>query len=167
MGYFKIDSDVMGIFKMGLFYLCGRDKQNRPVVVIKPSKTKKAKPKDELFLRSYIIYSQMIRQHCFKKFHVENWVLLMDLDRKSVFDFSFKTLSLILKSTNLFFGGTLHKLILLNPSSFFSFSFKIVEKMMDKSTRKKINMLKPKDYCKMWEFIDVDQIPEEFGGQKS
>ena len=68
----------------------------------------------------------------------------MDLEKKSVFDFSFKSLSLILKSTDLFLGGCMHKLFMLNPSSFFSFSFKVVEKMLDKSTREKIYMLKPK-----------------------
>ena len=151
---------------MGLFYLCGRDKKNRPVYVIKPNRIKLAKLKSALFIRSFITYTQIVRQHCFKEYHIENWIMLMDLEKKSVFDFSFRSLSMILKSTDLFFGGCLHKMFMLNPSSFFSFSFKIVEKMLDKSTRQKINMLKPKEYQKMWQFIDAAQIPEEFGGQK-
>ena len=166
MNHFRIDPEVAEVFKMGLFYLCGRDKQNRPVYVIKPNRIKLAKLKSAVFIKSFITYSQMVRQHCFKEYHVENWIMLMDLEKKSVFDFSFKSLSLVLKSTNLFFGGCVHKIFMLNPSSFFSFSFKIVEKMLDKSTRQKINMLKPKEYPKMWQYIDAAQIPEEFGGQK-
>lgn len=166
MSFFRIDPGVIEVFKMGLFYLCGRDKANRPVYVVKPNKIKKSKIKNELFIRSFIIYSQMIRQYCFREYKIENWIMLMDLEKKSVFDFSFKSLSLILKSTDLFLGACMHKLFMLNPSSFFSFSFKVIEKMLDKSTRQKIYMLKPKDYPKMFEFIAPTEITEEYGGSK-
>ena len=165
---FRICPEVEGIFKLGLFYICGRDREHRPIFVMKPSKLKKQKIPDELFRRALIVYCQMIRQHCFRDYHVENWTMIIDLAKRSITEFPFKELKLLINTTSLFFGGCLHKMFMLNPSGLFMFTFKIVEKIMDPETRVKIYMLKRGSFGKMFSEggIDPDQMVQEFGGNK-
>lgn len=48
------------------------------------------------------------------------------------------------------------------------FTFKIIEKIMDPETRVKINMLKEKNFGKMFEnnAISPDELTQEYGGNK-
>jgi hypothetical protein len=123
---------------------------------------------DKLFQRALIIYSQMIRQYCFRDYHIENWIMIIDLDKRSITDFPFKELKMLINTTSLFFGGCLHRMFLLNPTNFFHFTFKIVEKIMDPETRVKIQMLKKNAYKKMFEQGEIleSELVEEFGGTK-
>jgi hypothetical protein len=94
--------------------------------------------------------------------------MIIDLDKRSITEFPFKELKMLISTTSLFFGGCLHKMYLLNPTTLFLFTFKIIEKIMDPETRVKINMLKKKSFDKMFENGQIDpcELTEEFGGTK-
>lgn len=156
------------MFRLGLFYLCGRDEHQRPILVVKPSKIKKHAVDDALFRRALVVYSQIIRQHCFRQYHPENWVMIIDLDKRSLTEFPFKQLKLLITCTSLFFAGCLHKMYLLNPTNFFLLTFKIIEKVMDAETRPKLQMMKLAAFTQSFEKngLSPDEIPTEFGGLK-
>lgn len=165
---FEITPEIERVFQLGLFYLCGRDEHQRPILVVKPSKIKDHAVDDSLFRRALIVFSQIIRQHCFRLYHPENWVMIIDLDKRSITDFPFRQLKMLITTTSLFFAGCLHKMYLLNPSGFFLFTFKIVERVMDAETRPKLQALKLATFVENFEKngLSPNEIPVEFGGLK-
>jgi hypothetical protein len=57
-------------------------------------------------------------------------------------------------------------ILIVNAPYFFSFLWKIVKPLVHENTQKKIKILSPKETLKgMMEFIEIDQIPEYYGGK--
>lgn len=63
------------------------------------------------------------------------------------------------------FPETLHKMYIINAPKLFSKIWNMVKKLLDEKTQKKIHIL-DKDYLNvMLEDMDIDQIPDVFGGK--
>lgn len=155
-GVFKEFSDKM------LFFTAGRDHKFRPVLYLYPNKLAGCDFKE--FEHFVNVYLSIIQKYVFRSYYIENWVMIIDVEKKGVVNFPWKAIKATIDATNLSFSSRLHRMFILNPSFFFNTSWNMIKGFIDPETVRKFAFLKKKDFGLLEEVIPKSQLLKEYGG---
>lgn len=161
---FLIKDEYINIYNLGILYTLGIDKKFRPIIYMDCRKLYYHKANIELITKANISYMNMVRKYSFRKYHIENWVLIIDLDFLGLMDFPVNAFKKIILDSALFFAGCLHKTYLLNPSGFFSIGWNIVQKLINRDISEKFSVLKNTQFSELLKDIDKEMLLESYGG---
>lgn len=145
-----------------VFFSVGRDIKFRPVLYMYPGRLQTHEMGDlENFLN---VYLSIIQKYVFRPYYIENWVMIIDVEKKGLVNFPWKAIKSTVDATNLNFSSRLHKMFILNPSFIFNTTWNMVKGVIDGETAKKIAFIKKKDFGLLQEAIPKDQLLKEYGG---
>ena len=106
----------------------------------------------------------LIRRECFTPYFVENWIMILDADGLSMMSFPVGFFTNLLKLTQVNHPACLHKMYIVNPPFGVSALFTIAAPFLGSDTKVKIQILSKKEFPKMLELIDADQLLDVYGG---
>lgn len=159
---FVIDSCFRSFAEKMIFFSLGRDHKFRPVLYLYPVRLQgHMMPDFEHFVN---VYLSIIQKYVFKPYFIENWVMIIDAEKKGVVNFPWKALKSLIEATNVNFASRMHKLYILNPSFLFYATWKIIKNFIDPETVKKLSFLKKKDFGHLQECIPKNQLLKAYGG---
>ncbi len=78
--------------------------------------------------------------------HVENWVMIIELNKMSITSLPLKPLGSIIGSMQINFCGRLDKMYMMNPSSGLKFGWKSIKSFIDPDTGEKITFLNETEF---------------------
>ena len=144
------------------FFSIGRDKKFRPVLYLYPNKLKSDQM--EKFQQFLQVYLAIIQKYIFRPYYIENWVMIIDVEKKGLINFPWKALKSIIDTTNLNFSSRMHKMFIVNPSFIFNTTWSIIKGLIDSETARKISFVKRHDFKVLQDVIPKDQLLKEYGG---
>lgn len=172
--------DFMVVFphqNASFLFPLGKDKQFRPIVYVRLGILKK---KAQYGLNEKLKYEEMdvgldwiislIRKECYRPYFIENWIMIVDADDMGILSFPIGFFSNLLKLTQVNHPACLHKMFVVNPPFSFGAIFKMISRkvlssaFLDGDTKEKITFLKKKEFHKILEHVDSNQLLEEYGG---
>ena len=148
-----------------MVFTIGHDKKFRPIIYFAPAKVKESEI--DLFTRSMSLFCLLITRYLLRDYYIENWVIIMDLEKKGFLNFPFKAIQATMRVTSLMFAGRLHKMYMLNPTVMFYGLWKLVSKIANPDTVAKIQILKKSGFTELLSVISPDQLLEKYGGTLS
>eukprot|EP00828_Plagiopyla_frontata_P049014 TRINITY_DN9595_c0_g1_i2.p1 TRINITY_DN9595_c0_g1~~TRINITY_DN9595_c0_g1_i2.p1 ORF type:complete len:285 (+),score=46.04 TRINITY_DN9595_c0_g1_i2:313-1167(+) len=166
--FFGKEDKALKILQDGLIYQFGRDKEFRPIIVYNLQLIRDAINSKEITLQqfirgmSYLLTS--IRINMFLKYHVENWLIILDVQNMGALGLPIKMLNQIFEITYYGMTCTNDKLFIVNPSFSVNTVWKVVS-AFDPATFSEIKFLQETEFYKLLEFISADQLEIKFGGQ--
>ncbi|EGR29409.1 hypothetical protein IMG5_156020 [Ichthyophthirius multifiliis] len=160
----SLDQPSLNFLKEGTVYLAGRDKKYRPVLIMDCSKLNMKKQTGDSLIRAMSYFLNIIKKHMFVNGKIENWIFIIDVKEKGIFDLPLKALNIIIQTMQINFGGHLEKMFVLNPSFGLNTSWSIIEKMIDEEAAAKITFAKKGKMEKLYEQIPKEQVQKQYGG---
>lgn len=156
---------------------CGVDKGGHPMYWEKlgGAKLKKAHAlvPEERYIRQFLfeymktLELRMVGASLKEGRLIETFVSVIDVSGISLLQFSptvSKLIKKIIKMTSDNFPETLHKMYIVNAPRVFSGIWSMIKPWLDEKTQKKISILSTDYMDVMLKDIDIDQIPDAFGG---
>lgn len=147
--------------KMAIF-TAGHDRGFRPIIYINISQIKNSEVDD--FKQCVSFFSLAIKKRMLRPYHIENWVLMIDLNDRSMLNLPIKALRGLIETTSVTFAGTLHRLNFLNPSFTFYGVWKIISNFLHEATLEKIHVIKHGKTSELLKQIAPDQLLAKYGG---
>lgn len=158
----------------------GFAKNGCPIFISKPGMLNIDAVECVTSLDSIINYHWHVMQHDFLKrllshksknseFVRFETITILDLDHLKASQLNTRTLGIIKKQSSidsLCFPETMNKMLIVNAPRFFSLTWKIIKGWLDPRTSGKIEIFSSKVSMKerLLELVDVDQLPEDYGG---
>ncbi len=106
----------------------------------------------------------MVEKYLLRDYYIENWIIILDLDKKGFMSFPFKAIQATISVTSLVFAGRMHSLYMLNPTFMFYGLWKLISNFLPPDVLAKIQILKKNGFGKLLEIISKDQLLEKYGG---
>jgi hypothetical protein len=159
---FTFTKDIEKYLHNNLVFSIGHDKKFRPILYFYPSKVKESEL--ELFRRSLSFYLLMVVKFLMRDYHIENWIIIIDLEKKGFLHFPFKAIQATINVTSLVFAGRMHKMFLVNPTFLFYGLWKLISKFQHPDVLAKIQILKKSGFDQLLDSISKDQLLEQYGG---
>ena len=159
----QIDDKSRVLLENGFIYVHGRDKNLRPVVVLNVLKLNLKETPEEL-TKSVSVILDMVRAYMFRPYHIENWVMIIDLGNKGVFSLPINALKQIIGSMATNYCATLEKMFILNPPWIVKQAWNMIEGFMDPETAAKIRILDKKEFAQITEQVPAQYLEKKFGG---
>ena len=150
----------------GCFYVHGRDRQFRPVIVLDVRKLMQLRLTPEQTLRMNFYLLEHIRDNLLVLGKVETWDILMDLDSVPLKEIPMKALKTMMKSLTISYACCLYRTYVLNPSPVVGTIWNIVKLFLHSETRQKVRFINGPDKSEMLELIDPSQLEVKYGGQQ-
>jgi len=143
-------------------FTIGHDKKFRPVIYVYPAQVKDNEL--ELFADSVAFFLLVVVKHLMRNYFIENWIIVVDLEKRGFTNFPFKALQAMVKVSSLVFSGRLHRMYMLNPSFMFWGLWKILSKFINEDTAAQISILKKDSFADIFADIPKEQLIEKYGG---
>jgi hypothetical protein len=159
---FTFTSELEKYYQNRLGFTIGHDKKFRPVIYVFPGRVKEEDL--GLFADSMSFLSLIIQRQLLRDYHIENWVIILDLEKRGFTNFPFRALQALARSSSIMFAGRMHKMFMLNPSFIFYGLWKLMSKFIPEDTAPKISILKKEGFSEILDVIDKDQLIERYGG---
>lgn len=159
---FTFTKDIERYLQNNLVFSIGHDKKFRPILYFYPSKVKESEL--ELFRQSLSFYLLLVIKFLMRDYHIENWIMFIDLEKKGFLHFPFKAIQATINVTSLIFAGRMHKMFLVNPTFLFYGLWKLISKFLHPDVLAKIQILKKSNFDQLLESISKDQLLEQYGG---
>jgi hypothetical protein len=159
---FTLTKDIERYLEGKVFFSQGHDRKFRPVIYIFPTKIKEVEL--ELFRQSFKFYLMMVEKYLMRDYHIENWVTIIDLEKKGLMGFPFKAIQATINVTSMLFAGRMHNLFMVNPTFMFYGLWKLISNFLPPDMLEKIHILKRKGFGKILDLIDKEQLLEKYGG---
>jgi hypothetical protein len=165
---FQLTDNIKLILNSGLMYMCGRDKNFRPIIIVKASKisylVEKLKIKMEdiqkatAYFLNYIIIYQMIPGQ------LENWLIISDVSKVGITEFGyFKKLMDILSK----FRGRVYRNFIIGMNVILRSCAKGALAIFGSSSKKKIKFVDKKEiFEELQKYVDIEYIPQIYGGNQ-
>ena len=100
-----------------ILFSIGSDYKFRPVIYLYPTRLQSHLITDFYYFAT--VYLSIIQRYVFRPYHIENWVVIIDVEKRGLLNFPFKAIKSLVETTVLAFSGRLHKTLILNPSFIF------------------------------------------------
>lgn len=100
----------------------------------------------EDLIRSVSVILDMVKKYMFREYHIENWIMIIDLANRSVFNLPINKLKTIIGSMSTNYCATLEKMYMINPPWVVKKAWSMIEGMIDPETAAKINMITDKEF---------------------
>lgn len=159
---FTYTKEIMAFLQKRPIFTIGHDKKFRPVIYVYPAQVKDNEL--ELFADSVAFFLLVVVKHLLRNYFIENWIIVMDLEKRGFTNFPFKALQAMVKVSSLVFSGRLHKMYMLNPSFMFWGLWKILSKFVNEDTAAQISILKKESFSEIFVDIPKEQLIERYGG---
>lgn len=143
-------------------FSAGHDRKFRPVIYFYPGRVREAEL--ELFGEAVSFFLLTVTRHLMRDYFVENWVAVVDLEKRGFTNFPFKALQALMRVTSIVFAGRLHKMFLLNPTFMFYGFWKLFSNFMHADTVAKIQFLKKEHFKELLEVVAPAQLVDRYGG---
>ena len=165
---FQLTDNINLILNSGLMYMCGRDKNFRPIIIVKASKisylVEKIKIKMEdiqkatAYFLNYIIIYQMIPGQ------LENWLIISDVSKVGITEFGyFKKLMDILSK----FRGRVYRNFIIGMNVILRSCAKGALAIFGSSSKKKIKFVNEKEiFEELKQYVNIQYIPQIYGGNQ-
>ncbi|CAD8054470.1 unnamed protein product [Paramecium sonneborni] len=150
------------ILKKGVIFSLGRDKQFRPLIFIQVSKISTNIEQLPPILNAMCVLLNYIQKFMLVPYYVEKWRIIVDLNDISIFRLPHQIIKQIIDVTQSNYTASLEQLHLLNPPFFLVAAWKLVERLMQPETAKKIQFCKDPSYLQ--EYINEDQLMLKYKG---
>jgi len=159
---FTFTKEIEKYLQKNVVFSVGHDKKFRPILYLYPSKVKENEL--ELFRQSFSFYCLLVVNFLMRDYHIENWVIIIDLEKKGFLNFPFKAIQATINVTSLVFAGRMHKMFLVNPTFVFHGLWKLISKFQHPDVLAKIQLLKKNNFDQLLESISKNQLLEQYGG---
>jgi len=156
--------EVAAPIDAGCFYVHGRDRQFRPIVILDVRKLMQMGLTPEQTLRLNYFLLEWVVEHLLRPGKVETWDIIMDLSDVPLKEIPMKPLKTMMKSLTVFYCCCLFKTYILNPAPVINTLWKIVQFFLDSQTRQKIRFVMGADKSELQELIDPSQLEVKYGG---
>ena len=154
-----IDLNLMEMVESGLFYIHGRDKHLRPIVVLDTTKLMEMKIKgklsSEILVRLTIFTLEYIKKYMLLDERVENHVIIIDCSGLSMLNTPYSLLKEAIQVIRLLYHCSVHSIYCLNSPVLFS---TFMSYLMDESTLAKISIEFYNLSTKLLSQIDENQL---------
>ena len=159
---FTLTREIDTYLKNKPLFSIGHDKKFRPIIYVYPSRILE---KDlDIFKETCCFYMLAIQRYLMNNYFIENWVIILDLEKRGITNTPYKMLKALISSTSLIFSGRMHKMFILNPSFLFNGIWKLISKFLHPDTNAKIQFLKKSSFQELQQYIDRNQLLEAYGG---
>ena len=157
----KKQEGVIKQFKSGKCIIRGRDKKNRPIVIVRPRyhhSSEQTFEEIEIFTLLLIEYARLMLNE-----PIDQCTLIFDLTGFTMSNMDYEPVKYMIKAFEAHYPESLGILLIHNAPWIFNGIWQIVKNWLDPVVASKINFTKnTKDLEK---YIDADQILKELGGQ--
>lgn len=159
---YQITPEISAFLNRMCLFTIGHDRGFRPIIYMNLSHIKNSEIAAFTHCVSY--YSLAIKKRLLKPYFVENWVSLLDLEGRSLFNIPFKALRALTDTTSITFAGCMHRMFFLNPSIMFYGVWQVISGFLHSATREKITVVGKGKEKELLKYIDKDQLLEAYGG---
>lgn len=156
--------EVAAPIDAGCFYVHGRDRQFRPILILDVRKLLQLRLTPEQTLRLNYFLLEWVVENMLRPGKVETWDILMDLADVPLKEIPMKPLKTMMKSLTIFYCCCLYRTYVLNPAPIIGTIWKLVQLFLDSQTRQKIRFVMGADKSVLQELIDPSQIEVKYGG---
>ena len=104
------------LLKQGMVYQLGRDKKLRPVLYFDIPKINENLKDMDTLLQAICNLLSLVRKYMFLPYHVENWVILLDIKSLGMMSLPITAISKIIETTSINFCSMMDQMFILNPS---------------------------------------------------
>ncbi|KAL4459508.1 hypothetical protein ABPG74_018121 [Tetrahymena malaccensis] len=160
-----LDEFSTNFLMSGNVYLCGRDKQLRPVIYMDCQNLNLKTHGADNITQAMCVFLEMIKKYMMVPGKVENWIFIIDTREKGIFSLPLKALGVIIDTMQVNFGGCLERLYILNPSFGLRNIWSVIEKMIDEEAASKIKFLEKKQLSQMQNDIEPRYLQKKYQGQ--
>ena len=94
-----------------------------------------------LFGEAVCFFYLALQQEFLKEYHIENYILVIDIEGTGFLNFPFKALQSLIEVTSVLFAGRVHKLIIANPTFMFYGAWKIVSSFLHPEVLEKFTII--------------------------
>lgn len=163
---FTLTPKAFELLNLGFVYVHGRDKEYRPIIVLKADyyvKYAKEYSFDD-WLMCIIYFMEYVVNNLLIPGQVENWNIITDLGKLSLLFIpnDMKRLMRVLQSN---YRCRLYVNFIFGMSTFLRYIWNIIKSMLDESSAKKIRFMNDENRHELFAFINEEQIEEKFGGK--
>ena len=118
----KVNAKVFEIINQGFIYICGRDKQFRPIMIIQPAvvfSQMVPNPPLEDVLAAQQIYFNFFVDNMTQNGSVENMITVLNQKEMNLFNMDYNMMNGLLQRLSAFSAGRSRALFILNADSSF------------------------------------------------
>lgn len=153
------------VLNSGFLYIFGRDHQFRPVLICQPYILQKCLDlySDIDIMHASIFICQYMVNYMLIPGQIENWIMLVNMDKTSVLNLP-ESVKKLIHCLSEYFIARLYRCYILGLNAFLRIIYKIICAFVEKTTVEKVIVLDNKDDPRKNNDINPENIEERFGG---
>lgn len=117
-----------------------------------------------MYMDAANLLDTVLIQYMMVPYHVENWVVIIDVKELSIFGLPQKVLKSISVITALHYPGFMEKLYVVNSSRSLDILWKVITIIVDPDILEKTVVMKKKDMNKMTSILTPECLEKKYGG---
>ncbi|KAM3145542.1 hypothetical protein pb186bvf_002316 [Paramecium bursaria] len=165
--------NIQKLLQDGAVYQFGRDIRHRPIIYFDIPKLKKHL--QEPYLIDAIVYLlKEIEQVMLLEYHVEQWVIVLNIDFMGIISLPIGILRKIIEQTSTNFCCLMYRMFIVNPSYTLKTAWRVLSSKynaqrahINNGTSDKIQFINDNDFTDMLKIIPNTQLEQKFGGTAS
>lgn len=166
-------SDITAqLVKSGFFYIHGRDRMFRPIIIINPRQLRMFK---DYKMEQSIMFEQTIRacsfimEYVLKNIHlpgqVENWLVICDVNKLGISEIPVKLVGKVIGCLSDNYRCKSRRMFIVNTGMAIKWAWKVIQTFMQPHTKKKISLTDKSTDKELFEFAHPSQVEQRFGGE--
>ena len=156
----------------GFFYIHGRDRMFRPIIVINPRQLrafKDYKMDDTITFEQTILACSFIMEYVTKHLHlpgqIENWILICDVGKLGISEIPVKLVGNVIGFLSDNYRCKSRRMFIVNTTYAIKIAWKVIQAFLKMHTKKKITLTDKSTDKELFEFAHPSQVERKFGGE--
>jgi hypothetical protein len=136
----KVSPVVRSMLEQGIFYLQGRDRHLRPIVVIEAQKliSQKPLPEPEDVVSMCLIFFEFMTKYCLLPGTIENTIMIINCQNLSVWSMPYRMIKAVITTIQMCYKARSRAIFCLNAPTTFSAVWNVVKYVLDEITTAKV-----------------------------
>lgn len=155
---------VEEFLQSGCFYLNGRDRSFRPIIVIVQRRLFQKKIDPDVVIQAFMLLLKAVEDNMFIPGKIENWIIILDLKDSGITNFPLTYVRTLMEHKLNTYRGNLHSTYAVNAGLSVYIPWNILKHFLPENTRRKIMFTKSNIPEKLFESTSRNQIEQQFGG---
>lgn len=160
-----LNDNMKTLIDKGLFYMHGRDRWFRPILISKARVLTEATPELEDALKAWYFVWFYVIEHCMLQGKVENWINVTDLDNIAINKLPAKFIINFITSTQAHLKCRGKKFFVFNVTFAVRMIYKLVAPFIDSKIKQKLNLWKDPTHQELLDMVHPSQLEEKYGGE--
>lgn len=158
------DEEILNELRSGFMYWHGRDRKQRPILVVQTAfLNSDLKPSDIVRLVSFTL--EWMIQYGLVPGRVENWTVLVDLQKTGLRSFSVETVRTLVTTLHMNYRFRNTKVLIVNCPWIGTSIYKMISGILPADTKDKVTFCSGSDTQKLLEeIVEMRQLEKKFGG---